>query len=188
MSIQPDFVLRATSRQPSLLNRFRSEGWWRRGESNPRPKALHLGFYMLSRPIGLSNPGTPAGGLSWVPASLRLVHPGRKRCPADQPVVGASSGVQAPPGRHGGLSRQRQFVVGVCRCSACFTRWTDLGMPPKLRQPPSKPCRPRSYRVFRFMARSMSRRSSRFLIAWRLSYLRFPRARPSSTLARPALK
>jgi hypothetical protein len=25
----PDFALEATSRQPSLLNKFRSEGWWR---------------------------------------------------------------------------------------------------------------------------------------------------------------
>jgi len=25
-----------------------SEGWWRRGESNPRPETFHLGVYILS--------------------------------------------------------------------------------------------------------------------------------------------
>ena len=30
--------------------------WWRRGESNPRPQALHLAIYMLSRLSDLVTP------------------------------------------------------------------------------------------------------------------------------------
>lgn len=42
-------------------------------------------------------------------------------------------------------------------------------------------------RPFRRSVRSISRSASRFAISRRLSYLRRPRARPSSTLARPSL-
>jgi hypothetical protein len=31
-----------------IFTSFRSEGWWRRGESNPRPEILHLGLYIRS--------------------------------------------------------------------------------------------------------------------------------------------
>lgn len=34
--------------------------WWRRGESNPRPKALHRQYYMLSHVIGF-NPSAADG-------------------------------------------------------------------------------------------------------------------------------
>ena len=54
---------RASARQPSHLRSARSEGWWRRRESNPRPKAFRLSFYMLSLRFGCSPLGTPAGRL-----------------------------------------------------------------------------------------------------------------------------
>jgi hypothetical protein len=49
------------------------QDWWRRGESNPRPKVFHLGDYMLSRCFDLA-PQAPSGRVSrsqpvWISAS-----------------------------------------------------------------------------------------------------------------------
>ena len=48
----------------------RSECWWRRGESNPRPKAIHLSIYIHSPAIKCSPPGSLPGevakGLTWL--------------------------------------------------------------------------------------------------------------------------
>jgi len=45
---------------------IQSEGWWRRRDSNPGPKVLHLSFYMLILPFQFSESGAPARGLSFI--------------------------------------------------------------------------------------------------------------------------
>lgn len=46
----------------------RSEGWWRRGESNPRPKILYSGPLRAFPVIWVSSPGTPAGRIPFGPS------------------------------------------------------------------------------------------------------------------------
>ena len=38
----------ADSVAPAFVRLRRSEGWWRRGESNPRPRIVHVGLYIHS--------------------------------------------------------------------------------------------------------------------------------------------
>jgi len=45
-----------------------SEGWWRRGESNPRPKILYSGPLRAFPVIWVSSPGTPAGRVPFGPS------------------------------------------------------------------------------------------------------------------------
>jgi len=46
----------------------RSEGWWRRGESNPRPKILYPGPLRAFPVIWVSSPGTLAGKVPFGPS------------------------------------------------------------------------------------------------------------------------
>lgn len=45
-----------------------SEGWWRRGELNPRPKILYSGPLRAFPVIWVSSPGTPAGRVPFGPS------------------------------------------------------------------------------------------------------------------------
>ena len=48
-------------------------GWWRRGELNPRPKALYKAFYILSR-VYLKSCFHSAGRQAvWKPVTLNLI-------------------------------------------------------------------------------------------------------------------
>gem|GEM_PF-6126618 len=59
----------------------RSEGWWRRGESNPRPKILYPGPLRAFPVVWVSSPGTLAGKVPFGPSreKARLRPPGRRR-------------------------------------------------------------------------------------------------------------
>ena len=43
----PVFALESYDAAASALHYVPSEGWWRRRESNPRPKTFHLSLYIL---------------------------------------------------------------------------------------------------------------------------------------------
>jgi hypothetical protein len=43
----PDFALMGYVAAAFTLRVAPSEGWWRRRESNPRPKTFHLSLYIL---------------------------------------------------------------------------------------------------------------------------------------------
>lgn len=47
--------------------------WWRRGESNPRPKALYKAFYILSRVYLLSYFHSADQQAVWKPATFYLI-------------------------------------------------------------------------------------------------------------------
>lgn len=46
--------------------------WWRRGESNPGPKVLHISLYMRSQFFSVSVPGASTDKLSRIPITLSL--------------------------------------------------------------------------------------------------------------------
>ena len=67
------FLLYPNRQWPAMSERLAQIEWWRRGESNPRPKVFHLGDYMLSRCFDLA-PQAPSGRVSrsqpvWISAS-----------------------------------------------------------------------------------------------------------------------
>ena len=75
--------------------------WWRRGESNPRPKAFSPSFYMHS-PCLLLAPEAPHG--QEAPAASPIFGFGRgpiRRCPFPIPLVDARTG-PAGAGREDG--------------------------------------------------------------------------------------
>ena len=62
------------------LRRFEFFAWWRRGESNPRPKILYSGPLRAFPVVLVSSPGTPAGRVPFGPSreKARLRPPGRR--------------------------------------------------------------------------------------------------------------
>ncbi len=126
--------------------------WWRRRESNPRPKGFRGDVYMISRVVparrpealrhlaaepdqpGESRPGrqpliSPAERAGRRPVHLVVARP----CP----VNGNREDVTA-------LSRQGQLVVGLCVFSTVYERWAPVMQSP-LPIPPSNPVRPLQY-------------------------------------------
>ncbi len=59
-ALLPAFA-KALARQPSLPRFSRSEGWWRRRESNPRPETFHNGFYIHSLNSNFRRFKSPSG-------------------------------------------------------------------------------------------------------------------------------
>jgi len=68
-------------RQRIIPKSASSSAWWRRGESNPRPKILYSGPLRAFPVVWVSSPGTPAGRVPFGPSreKARLRPPGRRR-------------------------------------------------------------------------------------------------------------
>ncbi len=58
----------AVAQEHKVVIALLSEGWWRRGESNPRPKILYPGSLRAFPVIWISSPGTPAGKVPFGPS------------------------------------------------------------------------------------------------------------------------
>ena len=70
----------AVAQEHKVVIALLSEGWWRRGESNPRPKILYSGPLRAFPVVWVSSPGTPAGRVPFGPSreKARLRPPGRR--------------------------------------------------------------------------------------------------------------
>src|SRR3989339_551523 len=70
----------AAAQEHKIVIALLSEGWWRRGESNPRPKILYSGPLRAFPVVWVSSPGTPAGRVPFGPSreKARLRPPGRR--------------------------------------------------------------------------------------------------------------
>jgi hypothetical protein len=62
----------AVAQEHEVVIALLSEGWWRRGESNPRPKILYSGLLRAFPVIWISSPGTPAGRVPFGPSRERF--------------------------------------------------------------------------------------------------------------------
>jgi hypothetical protein len=94
--------------------------WWRRGESNPRPQALHFRLYVRSCLFGFSPHATRAAGktLGQLTVSLNAV----PRSTVQRDPVSASPGsvAQAPAGRR--LSRIKRLERSCRRWQLKFAQ------------------------------------------------------------------
>src|SRR3990172_5151354 len=70
----------AVAQEHKIVIALLSEGWWRRGESNPRPKILYSGPLRAFPVVWVSSPGTPAGKVPFGPSreKARPSAPGRR--------------------------------------------------------------------------------------------------------------
>ena len=64
--------LPAVAQEHKVVIALLSEGWWRRGESNPRPKILYPGPLRAFPVVWISSPGTPAGKVPFGPSRERF--------------------------------------------------------------------------------------------------------------------
>ena len=133
--------------QPSAL----SFKWWRRRESNPRPKVFCNDVYMHIRVVG-GNPRPEAPFPLSVPHRINPANRGSEPIPCAHRRLGKTAGKARlcrrpfPPGRRGQeergyLSSQCQFSVGFCFVSTVYERWTP-DMQSLLHVPSSNPVRP----------------------------------------------
>ena len=174
--------------------------WWRRRESNPRPKALRARRYMLVTLFGLIRRQHNVRGAP--PDQPLGFDPRPKGAGADDPVivtlhpraraqVGSGLGLKRPERR-----RRRSRLVF---CHRINEEDDALGMLPATSRPPSKPGRPRgrpmvvaivakiksrrqASRFLARIARCFSRCQSRSRSLSRLSCSCLPRATPRSSL------
>ena len=137
--------------QPSALP-FK---WWRRRESNPRPKAFCNDVYMHIRVV-VGNPRPEAPFPLSVPHRINPANRGSEPIPCAHRRLGKTASKAHlsrrpfPPGRRGQeergyLSSQCQFSVGFCFVSTVYERWTP-DMQSLLHMPSSNPVRPPSSR------------------------------------------
>ena len=126
-------------------------GWWRRRESNPRPKAFCNDVYMHIRVVA-GNPRPEAPFPLSVPRRINPANRGSVPIPGAHRRLGKTAGKAClgrrpfPPGRRGQegrgyLSSQCQFSVGFCFVSTVYERWTP-DMQSLLHVPSSNPVRP----------------------------------------------
>ena len=129
--------------------------WWRRRESNPRPKAFCNDVYMHIRVVD-GNPRPEAPFPLSVPRRINPANRGSEPIPCAHRRLGKTAGKARlgrrpfPPGRRGQeergyLSSQCQFSVGFCFVSTVYERWTP-DMQSLLHMPSSNPVRPPSSR------------------------------------------
>ena len=129
--------------------------WWRRRESNPRPKVFCNDVYMHIRVVG-GNPRPEAPFPLSVPHRINPANRGSEPIPCAHRRLGKTAGKARlgrrpfPPGRRGQeergyLSSQCQFSVGFCFVSTVYERWTP-DMQSLLHIPSSNPVRPPSSR------------------------------------------
>ena len=129
--------------------------WWRRRESNPRPKAFCNDVYMHIRVVG-GNPRPKAPFPLSVPHRINPANRGSEPIPCAHRRLGKTAGKARlgrrpfPPGRRGQeergyLSSQCQFSVGFCFVSTVCERWTP-DMQSLRHVPSSNPVRPPSSR------------------------------------------
>ncbi len=129
--------------------------WWRRRESNPRPKVFRNDVYMHIRVVG-GNPRPKASFPLSVPRRINPANRGSEPIPCAHRRLGKTAGKARlgrrpfPPGRRGQeergyLSSQCQFSVGFCFVSTVYERWTP-DMQSLLHIPSSNPVRPPSSR------------------------------------------
>ena len=125
--------------------------WWRRRESNPRPKAFCNDVYMHIRVVA-GNPRPEAPFPLSVPRRINPANRGSVPIPGAHRRLGKTAGKARlgrrpfPPGRRGQegrgyLSSQCQFSVGFCFVSTVYERWTP-DMQSLLHVPSSNPVRP----------------------------------------------
>ena len=125
--------------------------WWRRRESNPRPKVFCNDVYMHIRVVG-GNPRPEAPFPLSVPHRINPANRGSEPIPDTHRRLGKTAGKARlgrrpfPPGRRGQeergyLSSQCQFSVGFCFVSTVYERWTP-DMQSLLHVPSSNPVRP----------------------------------------------
>ena len=147
----------ASGRNPDdLQNSGRRGGshrkdWWRRRESNPRPKAFCNDVYMHIRVVG-GNPRPEAPFPLSVPHRINPANRGSEPIPDTHRRLKKTASKARlgrrpfPPGRRGQeergyLSSQCQFSVGFCFVSTVYERWTP-DMQSLLHVPSSNPVRP----------------------------------------------
>ena len=134
------------SQPAALLSR-----WWRRRESNPRPKAFCNDVYMHIRVVG-GNPRPEAPFPLSVPHRINPANRGSEPIPDTHRRLKKTASKARlgrrpfPPGRRGQeergyLSSQCQFSVGFCFVSTVYERWTP-DMQSLLHVPSSNPVRP----------------------------------------------
>ena len=137
-----------------FLKPWRSR-WWRRRESNPRPKAFCNDVYMHIRVV-VGNPRPEAPFPLSVPHRINPANRGSEPIPCAHRRLGKTASKAHlsrrpfPPGRRGQeergyLSSQCQFSVGFCFVSTVYERWTP-DMQSLLHMPSSNPVRPPSSR------------------------------------------
>ena len=125
--------------------------WWRRRESNPRPKAFCNDVYMHIRVVD-GNPRPEAPFPLSVPHRINPANRGSEPIPCAHRRLGKTAGKARlgrrpfPPGRRGQEERgylcsQCQFSVGFCFVSTVYERWTP-DMQSLLHVPSSNPVRP----------------------------------------------
>ena len=148
---------------PAVTYRWRGREWWRRRESNPRPKVFCNDVYMHIRVVG-GNPRPKAPFPLSVPHRINPANRGSEPIPCAHRRLGKTAGKARlgrrpfPPGRRGQeergyLSSQCQFSVGFCFVSTVYERWTP-DMQSLLHIPSSNPVRPPSSRDLRRQVRS----------------------------------
>ena len=139
----------------SLFKKSNKSKWWRRRESNPRPKVFCNDVYMHIRVVG-GNPRPKAPFPLSVPHRINPANRGSEPIPCAHRRLGKTAGKARlgrrpfPPGRRGQeergyLSSQCQFSVGFCFVSTVYERWTP-DMQSLLHIPSSNPVRPPSSR------------------------------------------
>jgi len=178
--------------------------WWRRGESNPRPKTLYSGLLRAFPVVWISSSRTPAGRVPFGPSRFGFRPSSPREGDSGYPV-------RATPFRlHGQSAVGRTRLVRPRKRS--YSRWRLLvpafnevrgasARNPGASTSPSKPFRPLLCNVsfsagwrnpaqggrypprsrdfaLPLVARSMSRFASRAAISSRLSYSFLPRASP----------
>src|SRR3972149_524464 len=127
-----------------------SEGWWRRGESNPRPKTLYSGLLRAFPVVSFSSPGTPAGRVPFGPSRFGFRPSSPREGDWGYPV-------RATPFRlHGQSAVGRTRLIRPRKRS--YSRWR-LWVPafnevrgasarnPGASTSPSKPFRPRRFKI-----------------------------------------
>jgi len=127
-----------------------SEGWWRRGESNPRPKTLYSGLLRAFPVVSFSSPGTPAGRVPFGPSRFGFRPSSPREGDSGYPV-------RATPFRlHGQSAVGRTRLIRPRKRS--YSRWR-LWVPafnevrgasarnPGASTSPSKPFRPRRFKI-----------------------------------------
>ncbi len=125
-----------------------SEDWWRRRESNPRPKTFHLNIYILIlkfrfRRLSLLQAGYPTG----YPAKVRRYRHGQ---PVPTiPLVDALTGCAGVTRQNAGLFMRPGHIhnhLRLCLDPVILTSRQELGMQSKLLYPRRSRFAPKTHR------------------------------------------
>src|SRR5438093_573861 len=130
--------------RPGVVTRCRAWKWWRRRESNPRPKALPQAALQACPAVWISRASAPAGGIAGAPAPKDLVLGPRAELWTSLRLSDARTGPhrRGPGDRHRLIKRREPTAHWQLKFPAFLTRSRGPGLRSLVLDPRRNRCAP----------------------------------------------